>query len=46
MDWTTFVTSLLGVGFVGALLKIWLDHRFRNQETKLSEERQLQQKRR
>lgn len=46
MDWLTFATSLIGVGFIGALLRIWLGHRLKIEETRLAEQRQLQQKRR
>jgi len=46
MDWLTFTTSLLGAGFIGALLQILLGHRLRIKETKLAEQRQLEQKRR
>jgi len=50
MDWTAFVSALVGAGFgstlVGVLLKTWLDHRLSIERARLAKERELQFKRR
>lgn len=50
MDWTAFISGLIGASLgsslVGILLKTWLDHRFTIERTEAQEERQLLQKRR
>jgi heme exporter protein D len=46
MDWLTFGTSLLGAGFVGAMIQILLGHKLRIRETELAEQRQREQRHR
>lgn len=50
MDWTAFISGLIGASFgstlVGILLKTWLDHRLSIERTIAQEERQVNQKRR
>lgn len=50
MDWSAFLSGLIGASFastlVGLLLKTWLDHRLTIERTKAQEDRQILQKRR
>lgn len=50
MDWTAFVSGLIGAGFgstlVGILLATWLNHTLTVERAKAEEKRQLLQKRR
>ena len=50
MDWTAFVSGLIGGGFgstiVGVLLKTWLDRMLRSEAARFAEERELLNKRR
>jgi hypothetical protein len=50
MDWTAFVSGLVGAGFgstlVGVLLGIWLEHRLKIERDELAEKRHLRRKQR
>jgi hypothetical protein len=41
-----FLVGALGAGFVGAILKVWLDHKLSVQRGELGEERELRRKKR
>lgn len=46
MDWMTLITVSVGSGFIGALIKTWLDHWLNVKRSRIFEERQVLQKRR
>lgn len=50
MDWSSFLSGLLGASFgstlVGIILKVWLEHRLEIERKTLFDKRQFEQKRR